>query len=74
MTEHDPDLPDEERWLAEGGHEPAHIARARLIALVRDAGDAQRGDLWNQAVLEYGDDEASRIWQEALASSDASET
>lgn len=71
---HDPDLPQEDRWLAEGGHEPAHIARARLVELVRTAGDPQRRELWNDAVREFGDDEASRIWQEALASSDASET
>jgi hypothetical protein len=74
ISMHDPDQPQEDRWLAEGGHEPAHIARARLVELVRTAGEAQRRDLWNDAVREYGDDEASRIWQDALASSDASET
>lgn len=68
------ELRDEDRWLGEGGHEPAHVARARLVELVRTATDAQRGDLWDEAVREYGDDEASRIWQDALASSDASET
>ena len=64
----------EDRWSAEGGHEPAHVARARLIEQVRTAEEAQRRDLWDEAVREYGDDEASRIWQEALSSSDASDT
>jgi hypothetical protein len=68
------EMRDEARWSGEGGHDPAHVARATLVEQVRAAGDAQLGDLWDEAVREYGEDEASRIWQEALASSDASET
>jgi hypothetical protein len=63
-----------ERWLDEGGNEPAHVARAMLVAEVADAGEAQRADLWETAVAEYGDEVASRIWQEALSSGDASDT
>jgi hypothetical protein len=62
-----------ERWLGEGGHD-YHVARARLVAEVAQADEAQRGDLWQVAVTEYGESEASRIWQEALSSSDASDT
>jgi hypothetical protein len=62
-----------ERWLGEGGHD-YHVARTRLVAEVAQADEAQRADLWQIAVSEYGESEASRIWQEALSSSDASDT
>jgi hypothetical protein len=62
-----------ERWLGEGGHD-AHVARARLVAEVAQADESQRADLWGVAVTEYGESEASRIWQEALSSGDASDT
>ncbi len=62
-----------ERWLGEGGHD-YHLARARLVAEVGRAAEAQRADLWELAVTEYGESEASRIWQEALSSGDASDT
>ncbi len=62
-----------ERCLGEGGHD-RHVARARLVAEVAQADEAQRADLWGIAVTEYGESEASRIWQEALSSGDASDT
>ena len=60
--------------LGEGGDTSADVARTRLVAAVARAGDAERGDLWVTAVAEYGEDGASRIWQEALSAGDASET
>ena len=65
---------DEDRWIAEGGHEPLHVRRARLLDELASAGEAQRADLWETAAREFGEHEASRIWQEGLSSSDASET
>jgi hypothetical protein len=62
-----------ERWLDEGGHD-YHVARARIVAEVAQADEAQRAELWGIAVTEYGESEASRIWQEALSSGDASDT
>jgi hypothetical protein len=62
-----------QRWIGEGGHD-YHVARARLVAEVARADEAQRADLWGIAVTEYGESEASRIWQEALSSGDASDT
>lgn len=62
-----------ERWLGEGGHD-LHVARARLVEEVVRADEAQRANLWELAVTEYGESEASRIWQEALSASDASDT
>jgi hypothetical protein len=69
------DRPDDsaERWLGEGGND-YRVARARLIGEVAQAAEAQRADLWEIAVTEYGESEASRIWQEALSSGDASDT
>lgn len=65
---------DEDRWDGEGGHAAPHIARSRLIDELARAGDAQRAELWDTAVREFGEDGASRIWQEGLSSSDASDT
>jgi hypothetical protein len=64
---------DAERWLGEGGHD-VQVARARLVAEVAQADEPQRADLWRVAVTGYGESEASRIWQEALSSGDASDT
>ncbi len=61
---------DEERWLDEGGHEPPHLVRARLVADLIHANPAQRADLWENAVREYGAVEATRIGQDTKASSD----
>ena len=68
------DTGDEQRWLGEGGHAPPHVRRAEILHELEHAGDAQRADLWEIAVREFGEDEASRIWQEGLSSSDASDT
>lgn len=65
---------DLDRWDGEGGHAAPHIRRSRLIDKLAGAGDAQRADLWDTAVREFGEVEASRIWQEGLSSSDPSET
>lgn len=65
---------DEDRWDGEGGHAPPHIRRSRLIDELARASDTQRAELWDAAVREFGEDGASRIWQEGLSSSDASGT
>jgi uncharacterized protein len=65
---------DEERWDGEGGHAAPHIRRSRLIDELAGASEAQRAELWDAAVREFGEDGASRIWQEGLSSSDASDT
>jgi hypothetical protein len=65
---------DQDRWDAEGGHAARHVRWSRLIDELAGAGDARRADLWDTAVREFGMDGASRIWQEGLSSSDASDT
>ena len=65
---------DQDRWDGEGGHAAGPERWSRLIDDLAGAGDARRADLWDTAVREFGEDGASRIWQEGLSSSDASDT
>lgn len=67
-------LPEGEHWEDEGGHPPPEHSRAWFLREVAYAGQAQRADLWQVAVEQLGEEEASRVWQEALSASDASET
>ncbi len=67
-------LPEGEHWADEGGHLPPLHSRAWFLREVANAGPAQLDDLWHIAVQQLGEDEASRVWQEALSASDASET
>ena len=60
-------------WLSEGGHGLPEDARADLVARIAVADRAELADLWRKAVAEWGD-EASRLWQEGLSASDASDT
>ncbi len=62
-----------EQWLNEGGHDVSDPARTDLLEQIAGARPSDLAALWSRAVVEWGDD-ASRIWQEALAASDASET
>lgn len=64
---------DVERWFGEGGHDESDHLRAALIERISRAGPDELPLLWAQAVREFGE-EASRVWQEALSSGDASET
>jgi len=70
---------DVDRWLGEGGPDGSDAAgdsdavRAALIDRISTAKPLELPVLWAQAVKEFGED-ASRIWQEALSSRDASET
>jgi hypothetical protein len=61
------------RWLDEGGHELSDRSRADLLARIAAADRSELAVLWSRAVAEWGDD-ASRLWQEALSASDASDT
>jgi hypothetical protein len=67
-------LPEGEHWADEGGHLPPLHSHAWFLREVARARQAERADLWRIAVEELGDEEASRVWQEALSASDASET
>lgn len=62
------------RWQDEGGHLPPERDRAWWLREIAQAQPAQLDDLWQQAVEQHGEDGASRLWQEALSSSDASQT
>ena len=62
------------RWQAEGGHPPPDHSRAWWVHEIARAGTEQLDDLWHQLVEQYGEEHASRLWQEALSSSDASQT
>ena len=64
---------DTERWIDEGGQPPEH-SYAWFLAEVARADRAELRELWALAVDKLGHDEASRLWQEALSASDASET
>ncbi len=64
---------DTERWVGEGGQPPAH-SYAWFLAEVARADRAELRELWPLAVAKLGHDDASRLWQEALSASDASET
>ena len=66
--------PETDRWLDEGGHEPTLHSHAWFVVEIARASRAELADLWEIAVDQLGRDEASRLWQEALSSSDASET
>ena len=59
-------LPEGEHWEDEGGHLP--------LREVAGAAPPRLDELWSIAVEQLGEDEASRVWQEALSASDASET
>jgi len=53
------------------------VEHARLVAVVTAAsshGPAALGRLWADLVASYGADAASRVWQEALSSSDVGQT
>jgi hypothetical protein len=67
-------LPEGEHWADEGGQLPPRRSRAWFLREVANAGPAQLDDLWRTAVEQLGEDDASRVWQEALSASDASET
>ena len=64
---------DTARWVDEGGQPPEH-SRAWFVAEIAQVDRAELSALWALAVDKLGHDEASRLWQEALSSSDASET
>lgn len=62
--------------LDEGGREDREDRRAERAAMLDRIAAAEPSELaalWLRAVAEWGD-EASRIWQEALSATDASET
>ena len=62
-----------DRWLNEGGHDVSHYSRTSLVSRIATAEQSELAVLWARVVREWGDD-ASRLWQEALSASDASET
>lgn len=64
---------DTARWTGEGGQPPEHSYAWFLTEVARADRDELR-ELWPLAVAKLGHDEASRLWQEALSASDASET
>lgn len=64
---------DTARWDGEGGQPPVH-SYAWFLAEVARADRDELRELWPLAVARLGHDEASRLWQEALSASDASET
>jgi hypothetical protein len=64
---------DTARWRDDGG-QPAEHSYAWFLAEVAHADQAELRELWQLAVAKLGREEASRLWQEALSSSDASET
>jgi hypothetical protein len=61
------------RWDDEGGRSPEHSYDWFLTEVARADRDELR-ELWPLAVARLGPDEASRLWQEALSASDASDT
>ena len=64
---------DTARWVDEGGPPPEH-SRDWFVAEIARADRAELAALWDIAVDKLGQDVASRLWQEALSASDASET
>lgn len=64
---------DTARWNDDGGQPPEH-SYAWFLAEVARADRDELRELWPLAVAKLGHDEASRLWQEALSASDASET
>jgi len=67
-------LEDDERWTGEGGHEAPTRSQAELLAEIRAADRSELSELWEIAVRDWGEHTASRLWQQALSESDASET
>jgi hypothetical protein len=63
----------EEVWTDEGGHNDPELQRQTLVTAIATASQTELVLLWQTASRQWGD-EASRIWQEALAASDTSET
>jgi hypothetical protein len=47
---------------------------ARLIEVLDGADDATRARVWDELVAEVGEDEASRLWLEHFAATDAPKT
>jgi hypothetical protein len=64
---------DTARWTGEGGQPPVH-SYAWFLAEVARADRDELRELWPLAVATLGEADASRLWQEALSASDASET
>lgn len=65
--------PDTARWNDDGGQPPEH-SYAWFLAEVARADRDELRELWSLAVAKLGQADASRLWQEALSASDASET
>lgn len=57
----------------ESGHEDRRAERAAMLDRIAAAEPSDLSALWLRVVAEWGD-QASRIWQEALSATDASET
>lgn len=63
-----------DRWLVEGGHDLPDPTHAEYVKRVAGADSRELGLLWQRAVAAWGVHGASRLWQEALAATDASDT
>jgi hypothetical protein len=72
MSEPEP-VRDNARWDDDGGPDEDGL-RARFVAEVARARPDELGILWRRAVDDFGPDEASHIWQDALAASDVTDT
>jgi hypothetical protein len=57
----------------DGGHNDPELQRQTLVRAIATASQTELVALWQTTSGQWGDD-ASRIWQEALAASDTSET